>query len=79
MKIDSQLYLGYQHDQWYNYLKISGVLPIAIEKQVNNLYKVTYVLGKYLYYEPDESMFELPEMKEEKSFSNINKKIFILE
>jgi hypothetical protein len=79
LEIDPQLYLGYQYDQWYNYLKISGVLPVAIEKRVNNLYKVTYVLGKYLHYELDKSMFELPEMKEEKSFSNINKRTFILE
>ncbi len=80
LRIDPNLFKNYNYDQWFNYLKISKSLPIKIEKEINNLLKTTLTLNSYNEQVIDDSVFLLPQMKEDKELGKmyLNKKIFIL-
>jgi hypothetical protein len=80
LKINASLYKGYEYDQWYSFLLISGSLPIRIDKITYNIIEVTFNLESYSNYDVDEDMFQLPKLKEEKEMSKIylNKKIYYI-
>ena len=81
LKIDYKIYENFNYDQWYNYLKIAGSLPIKIEKEINNLCKTTYIMNFNVEDSKiDNSIFKLPKMKLDKELSELypNKKIFIV-
>jgi len=78
LKINPSLYKGYEYDQWYNFLLISGALPVKIEKTIYGIITVTLNLEYYENYEVDEEMFKLPKLKEDPTMSQLylNKKIY---
>ncbi len=82
LKVNYQIYNNFNYDQWFNYLKIAGSLPIKIEKEINNMCKTTYVMNYYVEESTiDNSIFKIPKMKLDKELSQIypNKKIFIIQ
>lgn len=78
LKINPEIYINYNYDQWYNYLSISKSLPIKIEKVINNFYRTTFVLHSFSEMDIDDSIFNLPKLKKNKTLSKlyINKVVF---
>lgn len=80
LKVDSELFKGYNYDQFYEFLKISNSLPVKIEKITKDFFKSTYLLHSYTTKKVDKSVFTIPKMKEDKMMRGMyqNKKIFII-
>ncbi|TCN50338.1 hypothetical protein D0809_23780 [Flavobacterium circumlabens] len=80
LKIDSELFKGYNYDQFYEFLKISNSLPVKIEKITKDFFKSTYLLHSYTTKKVDKSVFTIPRMKEDKMMRSMyqNKKFFII-
>nr|WP_294931138.1 hypothetical protein [uncultured Flavobacterium sp.] len=80
LQVDSELFRGYNYDQFYEFLKISNSLPIKIEKITKDFFKSTYLLHSYTKRKVDKTVFTIPKMREDKMMSSIykNKKIFII-
>lgn len=80
LQVDSELFRGYNYDQFYEFLKISNSLPIKIEKITKDFFKTTYMLNSYTKQKVDKTIFTIPKMKEEKTMSSMykNKKFFII-
>lgn len=81
LTVNPENYNGFEYDQWYNFLLISNSLPIRIEKEVNNFYRLIFSLENVIEEEFDASLLELPKMKENKELGKIypNRKIFLVE
>lgn len=60
LKVDSELFKGYNYDQFYEFLKISNSLPVKIEKITNDFFKSTYLLHSYNTKKVDKSIFTIP-------------------
>ena len=80
LKINPSLYKGYEYDQWYNFLLISGALPVKIEKTTYGIITVTFNLEYYENYKVDKGVFKLPKLEEDPTMSQLylNKKIYFI-
>lgn len=79
LKMDSSLFLNYNYDGWYQFLKKSNSLPLRIVKKVGGMIITTMDLIEVNEVNVNDSVFELPKMKLDEELSELtpeNQKVY---
>ncbi|MCM8568574.1 hypothetical protein NE848_04240 [Gramella jeungdoensis] len=71
-KVDPENFRGHIYDAFYDFLKISGSLPIRIVKEAGGMMSVNMDLVDASESEIDESIFEIPELIEDEELNSLS-------
>lgn len=70
--MDPELFEGHIYDAWYDYLKLSGSLPVKIIKEAGKMMTITMSLVDASETRIEDSVFQIPELVEDEELSSFD-------